>query len=530
MTKMLSNCTKSQITNCIIEMRGYYQEIASLYNFQKYLMLHFQWNQFITTWQQKMWRNDRFRTFIFMNLASIMEKADEQLLPSVYRNVGATFSVTPDVLGMLTLSRAVMQALSSPVGGILGHYNDRIQVICLGCFIWGLMTLGFSMCQRVSWGMLFWGINGIGLAMVIPNYQSVTADYYPAQQRGKAFGTLYLTSYAGGMLGGMFGTNMAHQDVFGLTGWRVAFFFVGVFSLMVSALTYAFAKDPRDPAKLDKISKSNTSSFTMLKKLWKDVKAVIMVPTFIIIILQGIVGSFPWNALVYLTLYLQLAGMSDFMASFLNSWFLGCTAVGGLIGGFVGDLASLRFPKGGRIAVCQFSVGVGVPLSVILLNLPTNSDSSAFYSHMLILTLMGLLISWAAPACNNPIFAEIVPEDMRNIIYAFDRCFEWAIASSAAPIVGVLAHRVFGFMGTAETHPDDPALDQHNAKALGNAMLYCMVVPWSLCALVYTGLYWTYPKDKERSQMVNHSIEMASLIQDGQQEDQVSGNRTIIAD
>lgn len=38
-----------------------------------------------------------------------------------------------------------------------------------------------------------------------------------------------------------------------------------------------------------------------------------------------------------------------------------------------------------------------------------------------LLALMGVLISWAAPACNNPIFAEIVPPHLRNMIYSFDR-------------------------------------------------------------------------------------------------------------
>ena len=38
-----------------------------------------------------------------------------------------------------------------------------------------------------------------------------------------------------------------------------------------------------------------------------------------------------------------------------------------------------------------------------------------------LLAVMGVLISWAAPACNNPIFAEIVPPHLRNMIYSFDR-------------------------------------------------------------------------------------------------------------
>ena len=52
--------------------------------------------------------------------------------------------------------------------------------------------------------------------------------------------------------------------------------------------------------------------------------------------LQGIMGTIPWNALVFLTLYMQLMGMSDFDASMLMSLFLGSTALGGLLGGGLG--------------------------------------------------------------------------------------------------------------------------------------------------------------------------------------------------
>lgn len=63
---------------------------------------------------------------------------------------------------------------------------------------------------------------------------------------------------------------------------------------------------------------------------------------------------------------------------------------------------------------------------------------------------MGVLKVWAAPACNNPVFAEIVPPHLRNLIYAFDRCFEGAVAACATPFVGLLAEKIFGF--TVRTH------------------------------------------------------------------------------
>ena len=113
---------------------------------------------------------------------------------------------------------------------------------------------------------------------------------------------------------------------------------------------------------------------------------------------QGIVGSIPWTALVFFTLYLQLLGMSDFAASVLMALFLGSTgapsslrievyvvlltdgnyiatvtstqyraALGGLLGGYVGDLAARRHPHHGRIYACQFSVAIGIPFSLLIL-------------------------------------------------------------------------------------------------------------------------------------------------------------------
>lgn len=47
-------------------------------------------------------------------------RCDEQILPAVYAWVGASFQATPAQLGYITLGRALMQALSSPLGGVAG--------------------------------------------------------------------------------------------------------------------------------------------------------------------------------------------------------------------------------------------------------------------------------------------------------------------------------------------------------------------------------------------------------------------------
>lgn len=48
---------------------------------------------------------------------------------------------------------------------------------------------------------------------------------------------------------------------------------------------------------------------------------------------QGIVGSTPWNALVFTTFWFQLVGFSDLQASILLAAFLAANAAGRLLPG-----------------------------------------------------------------------------------------------------------------------------------------------------------------------------------------------------
>lgn len=55
-----------------------------------------------------------------LTLPRIGAAVPRQMLPAVYRFIGASWEATPTQLGYITLSRALVQALSSPIGGIAG--------------------------------------------------------------------------------------------------------------------------------------------------------------------------------------------------------------------------------------------------------------------------------------------------------------------------------------------------------------------------------------------------------------------------
>ena len=115
--------------------------------------------------------HQRRTTALLVALAAVLERCDEQMLPALYRYVGASWSATPTQLGLVTLARACTQALCSPLGGIAGHCFHRGAVVALGCVLFAAASGAFAACHTLSAGAVVWSINGLGLAFVLPNVQ-----------------------------------------------------------------------------------------------------------------------------------------------------------------------------------------------------------------------------------------------------------------------------------------------------------------------------------------------------------------------
>ena len=333
------------------------------------------------------------------------------MLPALYSRVGASFGATPTQLGNITLARAFLQALASPLAGVAAHFMPRGRVIAIGCIVWSTFTALFAFTNSVSVALPLCAMNGVGLALVIPSVQSLTADLNPPESRGRAFGSLWLTISFGGMLGALYATNMGAYEPFGISGWRVAFWSVSAVSALTGLLNSRFVVDPtyqsnrrrgesiasgelipivEDADRLNRngstdrlvpgtgpsstgLSSLNSKEETtrginksLVLSMGADILSVLRIPTFALIIAQGIVGSIPYASLVFLTLYLQLLGMSDASASALVALYLVGGGLGGLLGGWIGDEAARKYPNHGRIFVTQFSVASGIPCALVI--------------------------------------------------------------------------------------------------------------------------------------------------------------------
>nr|XP_023875647.1 uncharacterized protein LOC111988115 [Quercus suber] len=442
-------------------------------------------------------------TLVLVNLASIMERADESLLPGVYKEVGEALHTDPTGLGSLTLFRSIVQSSCYPLAAYLAVRHNRARVIALGAFLWAAATFLVAISSTFFQVAVSRGLNGIGLAIVTPAIQSLVADSTDDSNRGMAFGWLQLTGNLGSIIGGLSSVLIASTSFMGIPGWRIAFVLVGLVSVIVGTLVHLFANDPNfSETDRAKGGIHHKPFWLEVKDVIKEAKSVMRIPSFQIIVAQGVSGSFPWSALSFTTMWLELIGFSHKTTALLWTLFIIAASLGGLFGGKMGDLLAKRLPNSGRILLSQISSGSAIPLAAILL-LVLPDDPSTGFMHGLVLFVMGLSISWNAPATNNPIFAEIVPEKSRTSIYALDRSFESILASFAPPVVGILAQHVYGYKPVPKGSSDAVEIetDRENAASLAKALYTAIGLPMAICCSIYSFLYCTYPRDRERARM-----------------------------
>ncbi|RZC84166.1 hypothetical protein C5167_046953 [Papaver somniferum] len=141
--------------------------------------------------------------------------------------------------------------------------------------------------------------------------QSLVDDSTYDHNRGVAFWWLQVTGNIGTILGGLLSVLLTSTSFMGIAGWRISFHLVAIISVIVGILLGLFAKDPRF---VDK-SSTNGSSFAKsllleFKELFQPTKSVMKIPSFQIIVAHGVGGSFPWSALSFAPMWLELIGFT----------------------------------------------------------------------------------------------------------------------------------------------------------------------------------------------------------------------------
>ncbi|HNX46810.1 MAG TPA: hypothetical protein PKK90_08870, partial [Anaerolineaceae bacterium] len=98
------------------------------------------------------------------------------------------------------------------------------------------------------------------------------------------------------------------------------------------------------------------------------------------------------------------------------------------------------------------------------------------------------LISWPGKGAKEPMMQGVVPPELRSTAFAMTTFIESGFAAIAALVFGNIADKI----------------------NLQTAMLWTIPFPWILCAILFSGFYFTYPKDsaKLRALMAERAHEL----------------------
>ncbi|GJP55466.1 hypothetical protein CLOM_g14421 [Closterium sp. NIES-68] len=202
---------------------------------------------------------------LVLNLAALLEKLDEALLPAVYRSLAPSlnlhYSAPAFSLGTLAFYRCLVQALAAPLAAYLAARGDRVAIIGAGAVAWGVATAAVGLAST------YWGVaiaraaSGVGLALVLPCIQSLLADLSSEDCRGTAFGAFQASSQLGSLLGALAASALAGRALLGLPGWRAAFHLVALLSVAFGLLLLSLSSFSASSSSSSS-SQSASSSFS----------------------------------------------------------------------------------------------------------------------------------------------------------------------------------------------------------------------------------------------------------------------------
>lgn len=385
------------------------------------------------------------------------------------------WSLSVGNLSWITFVRSLLQALSSPFWGYLADKYSRKKVLFWGTGFWGIWTIVVGLTQNFNQLLLVRVISGIGLGCLMPATFSIMADTFAPKIRGRMLGYLEGVGVLGIIIFTLGLGRLATPEL-----WRWGFIILGIASILSGIIILIFVHEPvRGSSEPEMKNKLTYEQAERYKVQFDDLRKVLKIPTIRIAILQGLAGSMPWVILgAFLILWLvEERGLSTQQAPLVFGIMLIGTAISNVLGGYLGDWANQKNPKYGRTIIGQLSVIFGIPLTIILIK---GTDNWNIVQLTAFCFFIGLLISWPGKGAKEPMMAAVVPPELRATAFAMTTFVENGFTAIVALIFGLIADKI----------------------DLQTAIFWTVPIPWIFCAIMFSGFYFTYPKDHEKQRLL----------------------------
>lgn len=404
-----------------------------------------------------------------------VDAADAALLAASFPAFEKWLSLSPSQLGILMMLQTGSGCFMLPVWCWALRRAGYKRLLMWAVSIWAVSTLATAHAGSFLLQCVLRIVNGGSLSCVMPLAQALLAETTPINERGSAFGTFACVERLCGMA-------VTYAVLASGTSWRIWYYIVFAATLALVRLLYV-GLPPGDFGRASSSKRSYADS----------IRAILTIPSFAALVAQGIVGATPWRAMAFLNLLWISSGYKNTEAASIGAFSQLGAVFGAIIGGRIGDYAARRWPNSGRIAVAQLSVFAAVPLWVMWLSV---RGPGTVYIAIGFGFAFYLVASWAGVAACRPICAELVEDagDRANIVALWTFIEGAASAVIGGPIVGGLTE-LYGYR--LENHGSISTVE--NANALRRALTHTGALFWGICFALWTILYVTFPRDRDRT-------------------------------
>lgn len=292
------------------------------------------------------------------------------------------FRLEDSQIGLLGGAFIIVYALSALPCGILADRLSRTRVITFGVALWSAMSTATAFVFNFPTLFVTRALVGVGEASYYPAGSALLGAYFSLKDRARV-----MSRWQVGQLVGMI---LAFAVVFVLDllipptqAWRVAFFVTGVPGLILAAIVWLVRDQPAVPVEddepasehaptVEEVIDAHGSALRVsggLQGILNLVGKVLRIPTvWLIIVLQAMYFIVVTPATTFLPIYVSDAfKLSPGTTSLIAGIIIIAGGVSGmLLGGYVADRLSDRFP-GGRVLAVTVGFGLALPCWAIFL-------------------------------------------------------------------------------------------------------------------------------------------------------------------
>ena len=365
------------------------------------------------------------RPLLVLCLVGLVDAVDRGVLPGVLPKIQRALHVSDSTAGLLYTAVIVATLLLAVPGGLLSDRKDRRTIMAGVLAIWSVTTALAASVQSFWQLLVLRSGLGIGDAVNDPAAQSLVADYYAQDVRGRAYAFQRVVPTVGMGLG--LGVGAALGAAF---GWRIAVLAVAVPGISVALLV---RKLPL-PERGDSDGARPVAAVT--RPAWDDVRATLSVRSVRVLlvstaIVNGVLASLGFWGVTY---HVRASGMSEGTAGAVAGGLIALGAVGGgILGGQVTDRFRSRV-RGWPMLLSGAVTGLGTVLLFV-----SFLDGIPVGLVRLPLQTLGVAFVVASLPPLTVIAAEVVPASLRGTSFGLLKLGANCLGAVLPPVIGAIA-------------------------------------------------------------------------------------------